>query len=44
MRRMRSRLAADERLDAFEIIDRAAAERYVAKVCFKTGPPLKVVI
>ncbi len=39
---MRSRLAADERLDAFEITDRAAAERYVAKVCFKTGPPRKV--
>jgi glutamate--cysteine ligase len=39
---MRSRLAADERLDMFEITDRAAAERYVAKVCFKTGPPRKV--
>jgi glutamate--cysteine ligase len=37
---MRSRL--DKRLDTAEIVDRAAAERYVAKVCFKTGPPSKV--
>jgi glutamate--cysteine ligase len=35
-------LVADERLDMFEIIDRTAAEGYVAKVCFKTGPPRKV--
>jgi glutamate--cysteine ligase len=39
---MGSRVVADERLDTFEIMDRAAAERYVAKVCFKTGPPRKV--
>jgi glutamate--cysteine ligase len=33
---------AEDRLDTCEIVDRAAAERYVAKVCFKTGPPTHV--
>jgi glutamate--cysteine ligase len=31
-----------ERLDTCIIADRAAAEHYVAKVCFKTGPPRRV--
>ena len=32
-------MAPDERLDTGEIAERAAAEHYVARICFKTGPP-----
>ncbi len=35
-------MAPDERLDTGEIAERAAAEHYVAKICFKTGPPRKI--
>ena len=35
-------MAPDEHLDTGEIAERAAAEHYVAKVCFKTGPPRKI--
>jgi glutamate--cysteine ligase len=31
-----------DRLDTCVITDRAAAEHYVAKVCFKTGPPSRI--
>jgi glutamate--cysteine ligase len=33
---------AEENIAAWVVADRAAAEHYVAKVCFKTGPPRDV--